>query len=87
MSKRATVLPPVCQVCLRHGLESKNGPEDIARKVFTPPSEGVPGNPPRLRLSWIVYRGKGSAVTFSPAQLETWEDDRPWANSPWAYPS
>ena len=61
-------------------------PVDIAKQVYTPPGEGVPSTPPGLRLSWIVYRGRASAVTFNPTQMETWEDDRPWANSPWAYP-
>jgi hypothetical protein len=66
--------------------ESKSEREDTSKLVFTPPSEGVPSNPPGLRLSWIVYRGSGLAVKFNPTQMETWEDDRPWANSPWAYP-
>jgi hypothetical protein len=41
---------------------------------------------PGLRLSWIVYRGKASAVTFSPHQFKTWTDTRAWANSPWSSP-
>jgi hypothetical protein len=39
-----------------------------------------------LRLSWIVYRGKASAVKFSPDQFKTWTDTRAWANSPWSPP-
>ena len=66
--------------------ESRSEPEDSAKLVFTPPSEGVPANPPGLRLSWIVYRGRGEAAKFNPEQTEAWEDDRPWANSPWAFP-
>jgi hypothetical protein len=66
--------------------ESRTEAEDPARLVFTPPSEGVPSNPPGLRLSWIVYRGRAGSASFSPDQMETWEDDRPWANSPWAFP-
>ncbi len=41
---------------------------------------------PGLRLSWIVYRGKASAVTFAPDQMKTWMDTRPFANSPWSPP-
>src|SRR5262249_23873996 len=41
---------------------------------------------PGLRLSWIVYRGKASAVTFTPDQMKTWMDTRPFANSPWSPP-
>jgi hypothetical protein len=39
-----------------------------------------------LRLSWIVYRGKASTVTFSPDQMKTWMDTRVYANSPWSPP-
>jgi hypothetical protein len=41
---------------------------------------------PGLRLSWIVYRGKATTVTFSPDQMKTWMDTRPYANSPWSPP-
>jgi len=37
-----------------------------------------------LRLSWFVYRGKGSVV-FDPVQTKVWEDTRDNANSPWSY--
>jgi hypothetical protein len=38
-----------------------------------------------LWLSCILYRGNpGATVTISPDQVETWEDTRPSANSPWA---
>ena len=66
--------------------EAKSQSRDVGRLVYTPPSEGTVQSPAGLRLSWIVYRGPASAVTFSPEQMETWEDDRPFANSPWAYP-
>ena len=36
-----------------------------------------------LHLAWHVYRGAGE-VTFTPAQIKTWEDTRSGANSPWA---
>ena len=35
-------------------------------------------------MSWIVYRGEGSDVKFSPRQISVWEDMRDGANSPWA---
>jgi hypothetical protein len=60
---------------------------DVRKLIYTPPAPGVPISPAGLRLSWIVYRGKGSAVTFSPSQMETWEDTRAFAYSPWAYPN
>jgi hypothetical protein len=37
-----------------------------------------------LRLSWFVYRGRGT-VTFDPPQTRVWEDTREGADSPWAY--
>jgi len=66
--------------------QKSGAPADVRKLIYTPPNEGVPINPPGLRLSWIVYRGKASGVKFSPAQIETWEDTRAFANSPWAYP-
>jgi hypothetical protein len=58
----------------------------VANLVYRPPSSIVPSNGPGLRLSWIVYRGKASTVTFSPEQMKTWTDTRAWANSPWSPP-
>jgi hypothetical protein len=37
-------------------------------------------------LSWIVYRGKAAVVSFSPDQMKTWMDTRPYGNSPWSPP-
>ena len=51
-----------------------------------PPASIVITSGPGLRLSWIVYRGKASAVTFSPEQMKTWTDSRAFANSPWSPP-
>jgi hypothetical protein len=51
-----------------------------------PPTALVMESGPGLRLSWIVYRGKASAVTFTPDQMKTWTDSRAWANSPWSPP-
>ena len=59
---------------------------NTAKQIYTPPSSLVPSSGPGLRLSWIVYRGKASAVTFSPEQMKTWTDSRSWANSPWSPP-
>ena len=59
---------------------------NVANLVYRPPSSIVPSNGPGLRLSWIVYRGKASTVTFSPDQMKTWTDTRAWANSPWSPP-
>ncbi len=36
-----------------------------------------------LHYTWFVYRGPGEAVEFDPPQIKTWEDTRPFANSPW----
>ena len=51
-----------------------------------PPSAVVASSGPGLRLSWIVYRGKADAVTFSPDQMKTWMDTRAYGNSPWSPP-
>src|SRR5262245_61141048 len=59
---------------------------NAADPVYRPPSSIVPSSGPGLRLSWIVYRGKASTVTFSPGQMKTWTDTRAWANSPWSPP-
>jgi len=59
---------------------------NAANLIYRPPSSLVPSSGPGLRLSWIVYRGKASAVTFSPEQMKTWTDTRSWANSPWSPP-
>jgi hypothetical protein len=61
-------------------------PANAANLVYRPPSSIVPSSGPGLRLSWIVYRGKASAVTFTPDQMKTWTDTRAYANSPWSPP-
>ena len=58
----------------------------IVAQANRPPTALVVKSGPGLRLSWIVYRGKASAVTFSPEQMKTWTDSRAWANSPWSPP-
>jgi hypothetical protein len=38
-----------------------------------------------LHMTWHVYRGPlGGGVSFNPAQIATWEDTRPYSNSPWS---
>ena len=54
--------------------------------AYTPPRQIVPGNPPGLRFSWMVYRGDASKVNFGPTQLKTWQDTRVYSNSPWSPP-
>lgn len=61
-------------------------PANLASLVYRPPSAIVPQSGPGLRFSWIVYRGKASAVTFAPDQMKTWTDTRAYANSPWSPP-
>ena len=48
----------------------------------TPPSRVTVGKTTGLHASWIVYRGAGK-VAFTPDQIETWEDTRNGADSPW----
>jgi hypothetical protein len=62
------------------------GPANLANLIYRPPSSIVPSSGPGLRLSWIVYRGKAGAVTFTPDQMKTWTDTRAYANSPWSPP-
>jgi hypothetical protein len=57
-----------------------------ANLLYRPPASIVPSSGPGLRFSWIVYRGKASAVTFSPDQMKAWTDTRSYANSPWSPP-
>jgi len=61
-------------------------PQNPANLIYRPPSSIVPSSGPGLRLSWIVYRGAASAVTFTPDQMKTWTDTRAYANSPWSPP-
>ena len=36
-----------------------------------------------LYFAWLPYRG-GRDMTFDPPQIETWEDTRSYADSPWS---
>jgi len=54
--------------------------------VYRPPVAVVASAGPGLHLSWIVYRGKSTAVKFTPDQMKTWEDTRAYGNSMWSPP-
>ena len=61
-------------------------PANLANLIYRPPSSIVPASGPGLRFSWMVYRGRAAAVTFTPDQMKTWIDTRAYANSPWSPP-
>ena len=61
-------------------------PANSAAVVYRPPVSVVASAGPGLHLSWIVYRGKASDVTFTPDQMKTWMDTRAYANSMWSPP-
>jgi hypothetical protein len=61
-------------------------PANTAAVLYRPPSAVVVSSGPGLRFSWTVYRGKASAVTFTPDQMKTYTDSRAYANSPWSPP-
>ncbi len=61
-------------------------PAPTPATVYRPLQTAVMSSPAGLRFSWLVYRGKAAAVTFSPEQMKTWTDSRAYANSPWSPP-
>jgi autonomous glycyl radical cofactor GrcA len=61
-------------------------PAAAVNPAIRPTSSLAARSGPGLRLSWIVYRGAASTVTFSPDQMKTWMDTRVYANSPWSPP-
>ena len=61
-------------------------PANVANLIYRPPSSIVASSGPGLRFSWTVYRGKASAVMFTPDQMKTWTDTRAYGNSPWSPP-
>jgi hypothetical protein len=65
---------------------TQSNPANLANLIYRPPSSIVPSSGPGLRFSWIVYRGKAAAVSFTPDQMKTWTDTRAYANSPWSPP-
>jgi hypothetical protein len=58
-------------------------PEQLLTRALRPNVRVTVNKAVRLHYAWFVYRGAGE-VTFDPPQVKTWEDTRPWANSPWA---
>jgi len=44
----------------------------------------LPQSADGLRLSFFVYRGRGTSVKFDPPQAEVWEDTRDGGGSPWS---
>ena len=54
--------------------------------VYRPPVAVVASAGPGLHLSWTVYRGKASSVSFKPDQMKTWNDTRAYGNSMWSPP-
>jgi hypothetical protein len=58
-------------------------PEQLLARALRPTVRVTVNKAVRLHFAWFVYRGGGD-VTFDPAQTKTWEDTRPYANSPWA---
>jgi hypothetical protein len=60
--------------------------QNSAAVVYRPPVSVVSSSGPGLRFAWSVYRGKASAVTFTPDQMKTWMDTRAYSNSGWSPP-
>ena len=58
-------------------------PEEMLERALRAPRRATVGRTVGLYVSWFVYRGAGE-VTFDPLQVKTWQDTRPFANSPWA---
>jgi hypothetical protein len=65
---------------------TRGQPGNPAAALYRPPQSIVASSGPGLRFSWTVYRGKASAVTFSPEQMKAWTDTRAYANSAWSPP-
>jgi hypothetical protein len=63
-----------------------SAPPNSPAVVYRPPVAVVASAGPGLHLSWIVYRGKAAAATFTPDQMKTWMDTRAYANSMWSPP-
>jgi len=81
-----TPMPPSPAAPATTGRAGGAGAANPAALLYRPPSSLVPSSGPGLRFSWIVYRGKAAAVTFTPDQMKTWTDTRSYANSPWSPP-
>lgn len=62
---------------------------DLTRATRSPPSRITVTKTVGLNMSWSVYRAPDGieaqdVVSVDPPQVATWEDTRPYANSPWA---
>ena len=64
----------------------QGAPPNSPAVVYRPPVAVVASAGPGLHMSWIVYCGKASAVTFKPDQMKTWMDTRAYGNSMWSPP-
>ena len=54
-------------------------------RAMRPPSRITVQKVVGLHMTWHIYRGPvGGGVNFNPVQIATWEDTRPYSNSPWA---
>jgi hypothetical protein len=65
------------------------GQLDLTRALRAPPSRITVEKIIGLNMSWMIYRApegivSQDAVEFDPPQVATWEDTRPFSNSPWA---
>ena len=55
------------------------------QRAMNPPARITVEKVNGLHLTWFVYRGPAnSEPSFSPIQIESWEDTRPYSNSPWS---
>lgn len=62
--------------------QAPNSPQVVYRPPVAVTAQAGPG----LHFSWTVYRGKASAVKFTPDQMKTWMDTRAYGNSMWSPP-
>ena len=54
-------------------------------RALRPPSRITVQKVVGLHMTWYVYRAPvGGGVSFNPGQIATWEDTRPYTNSPWS---
>ena len=69
--------------------EEENGEEELSPELqdlqrwLNEPNRVTVNKSVGLHFTWFVYRGENDA-TFSPVQIESWEDSRAWHNSPWS---
>ena len=54
-------------------------------RALRPPSRITVQKVNGLHMTWHIYRAPvAGGASFNPAQIATWEDTRPYSNSPWA---